>query len=84
MGRPVVASDHGGSRETVRPGETGWLVPPGDSAALVQAIDAALALGTEARVALGQRARAFVAERFSKAGMCAATLAVYAELLEGA
>ena len=30
MGRPVVATDHGGSRETVVPGETGWLVRPGD------------------------------------------------------
>src|SRR6266403_3362382 len=28
MGRPVVATDHGGSRETVLPGVTGWLVPP--------------------------------------------------------
>ena len=25
MGKPVIATDHGGSRETVLPGETGWL-----------------------------------------------------------
>jgi glycosyltransferase involved in cell wall biosynthesis len=31
MGRPVIATDHGGARETVQAGETGWLVPPGDS-----------------------------------------------------
>ena len=30
MGRPVIATDHGGARETVIGGETGWLVPPGD------------------------------------------------------
>ncbi len=82
MGRPVVASDHGGSRETIRPGETGWLVPPGDAAALAQALEAALGLPTAERLALGARARAFVAQRFSKARMCAATLDVYAELLE--
>jgi glycosyltransferase involved in cell wall biosynthesis len=44
MGRPVVATDHGGARETVAPGETGWLCPPGDAAALADALDAALSL----------------------------------------
>jgi glycosyltransferase involved in cell wall biosynthesis len=82
MGRPVVATDHGASRETVVPGETGWLVPPGEPAALAQAIDGVLQLGAAERVALGQRARNFVQAHFSKAQMCAATLAVYAELLE--
>jgi len=82
MGRPVVATDHGGSRETVRHGETGWLVPPGDSTALAQAIDTVLHLSAAERVALGERARDFVLERFSKARMCAATLRVYGELLD--
>ncbi len=31
MGRPVVATDHGGARETIVPGVTGWLVPARDS-----------------------------------------------------
>ena len=43
MGRPVVATDHGGARETVIAGETGWLVPPGDAAALAEALRVALA-----------------------------------------
>ena len=34
MGRPVVATDHGGARETILPGVTGWLAAPGDPAAL--------------------------------------------------
>jgi glycosyltransferase involved in cell wall biosynthesis len=33
-GRPVIAADAGGAQETVRPGETGWLVPPDDVDAL--------------------------------------------------
>jgi glycosyltransferase involved in cell wall biosynthesis len=33
-GRPVIAADAGGAQETVRPGETGWLVPPDDVAAM--------------------------------------------------
>ncbi len=37
-GLPVVAYDRGGPAEIVRPGETGWLVPPEDRQGLVQAI----------------------------------------------
>ena len=43
MGRQVIASDHGGARETVTQGETGWLTPPGDAKALAKTIDAVLA-----------------------------------------
>jgi glycosyltransferase involved in cell wall biosynthesis len=37
-GRPVVAVDGGGARETVVPGRTGRLVPDGDPAALARAL----------------------------------------------
>jgi glycosyltransferase involved in cell wall biosynthesis len=37
-GRPVVAADAGGARETVITGETGVLVPPGDMDAMAEAI----------------------------------------------
>lgn len=43
METPVIATNHGGSRETVLPGETGWLVPPGDVAALAAALEEAFA-----------------------------------------
>lgn len=84
MGRPVIASDHGGSRETVISGETGWLVPPGDSDALAQALRAALAMTTEERDTVARRAIAHVRENFTKQQMCASTLSVYEELLPGA
>jgi glycosyltransferase involved in cell wall biosynthesis len=80
MGRPVIASDLGGPRETVAPGETGWLVPPGDPAALASAIAQALALPPAARAAIGARARAAVLARYTTAAMQAATIAVYREL----
>jgi glycosyltransferase involved in cell wall biosynthesis len=41
-GVPVVATDVGGLRDTIRDGETGWQVPVGDAAALARAIAAVL------------------------------------------
>lgn len=81
MGRPVIATDHGGARETVISGETGLLVPPSDAAALAAAIAAALDLDDEDRRALGRRAIAHVRANFDLARMCAETLAVYSEVL---
>jgi glycosyltransferase involved in cell wall biosynthesis len=84
MGRPVVATDHGGARETIVPGVTGWLVPPRNPKALAAAIDAALALEPRARVLLRLRAREHIAAHFTTAAMCARTIAVYEELLHPA
>ena len=81
MGRPVVATRHGGARETVLAGETGWLVPPGDPAELARALDEALSLDPCRRRTLAARARGHVARRFDLARMCDSTLAVYRELL---
>lgn len=84
MRRPVIASDLGGPVETVAPGDTGFLVPPGDAAALAVMIDRVLSLGEDERRALGDRARAAVERDYTIAAMQAATLAVYREVLEGA
>jgi glycosyltransferase involved in cell wall biosynthesis len=81
MGRPVIATDHGGARETVVPGNTGWLVPPGDTTAMAAAIDHALRLEPEARDALAHRARAHIAQGFTREAMCARYIDVYEELL---
>ncbi len=81
MGKPVVATNHGGSRETVLDGNTGWLIPPGDPASLAAAIDAALSLDGPQRRAIAERAIAFVRTNFNKQLMCARTLEVYREVL---
>jgi glycosyltransferase involved in cell wall biosynthesis len=69
MGLPVVASDAGAIAELIKDGETGVLVPAGDSAALADAITA-LARDPERRAALAaagqRRVRAgFDAERWA-------------------
>lgn len=82
MGRPVIATDHGGARETVLAGESGWLVAPGDAEALAAALTEALALPTAVRTAMGARGQEHIRANFSKDRMCADTLQVYNELLE--
>ncbi|HEY1856696.1 glycosyltransferase family 4 protein [Acidocella sp.] len=81
MGRIVIATDHGGARETIISGETGFLVPPGDVEALAAILDAALDMPSDDRVTWGRHARAHVAEHYSVAAMQNAVLDVYAELL---
>ena len=81
MGKPVVATDHGGATETVLVGETGWLVPPRDADALAGGLAAALDLSPRERAVLATRAMAHVAARFTRESMTAATLQVYAEVL---
>jgi glycosyltransferase involved in cell wall biosynthesis len=80
MGRPVVVSDHGASRETVREGETGWFFPPGDVAALAGALSEALALAPDRRQAMASRARRHVETNFTVDLMCRRTIALYAEI----
>lgn len=82
MGRPVIASDHGGTTETVLPGETGWLAPPGDVEAWSRAMAEAQDLGRPALAAMGAEARARAARLYSNDAMCAATLAVYEQVLK--
>ena len=81
MGRPVIASDHGGSRETVLPDVTGWLTRPGDADALAEALEKGLSLDSSARNKLAEIAIEHVRKNFSKAQMCDKTLDVYNEVL---
>lgn len=83
MGRPIVATDHGGAQETIKRGETGWLVPPNDSALMANALQEALTLNTEQRALLANRAMSHVNENFSSTVMLQKTLSVYSELLGG-
>lgn len=83
MGRPVIATDHGGARETVLEGETGWLVPPGDATALAEALNRAISITPEQRQALSRQAIAHVAAHFTNEAMCAAYIQVYTDLLFG-
>ncbi|MBR9826806.1 MAG: glycosyltransferase family 4 protein [Alphaproteobacteria bacterium] len=81
MGCPVIACDHGGAREVIMHGETGWRVPPGDVSALARAIGDALSMPFDALARIGARARGHVREHFSTRQLQASTLRVYNEVL---
>lgn len=79
-GTPVIATTGGAFPEVIDHDETGWLVPPGDSPALADAIrllmdDADL---RERLAGAGQRS---ILERFSWRKAAEETLAVYEEML---
>ncbi len=81
LGRPVIATAHGGAQETVIENVTGWLVPPGDSEALAKTIDKALNLSAEERAKLSEMGISNIHNHFSKDTMCAKILEVYNEVL---
>lgn len=80
MGRIVVASAHGGACETIRDGETGFLVPPGDVTALAERLDQVLDMSVGDRKKMQAAGIASVRERFSVQSMCAQTIALYQEV----
>ncbi len=81
MGRPVLASNHGGVTETVLPGKTGWLVKVGDADAWAQAMAKAIDVGPDKRAAMGAQAAKRARQLYSNDAMCAATLAAYERVL---
>jgi glycosyltransferase involved in cell wall biosynthesis len=83
MGLPSVASRVDGVPEVVVDGETGLLVPVGDSAAIAAALIELLA-DPERRRRLGETARARARERFSREAMVTGMIEVYRRLLDAA
>ena len=63
FGCPVVATDAGGTKETMIPDETGFLCPVGDVAGLSDAI-LRLLIDSELRARMSARAKSFARERF--------------------
>jgi glycosyltransferase involved in cell wall biosynthesis len=74
----AVAMGVGGVPEVLAGPEVGWLVPPGDRAGFMDAMDAAVRLDGDARAVMGHAARAHVLEKFDAGRQYAAL----ADLLE--
>jgi glycosyltransferase involved in cell wall biosynthesis len=76
LGKPVVATAAGGVPELIDDGRTGFLVPPGDAAALAQCLRRILAAPGDAR-AVGARAREWARQQFSLARQVAEMSDIY-------
>ena len=83
MGRLVVATAHGGACETVSDGVSGFLVPPGDVAAMAKKLDEVLALPDEVKQRVKSAAVESVRDNFSTQRMCEKTIDIYRELHHG-
>ena len=80
MGRPVIATRHGGSLETVKDNETGWLVEPMDSSDLAQTVEKVLS-DPEAMKIAGEKGMKWVRSSFTACRMCEKSLHLYRDLL---
>jgi len=80
MAKPVVASAHGGSLETVRDGETGWLFRNQDCADLAEKLRTALSSGN-ALQHIGAQGRAWVEANYTIDKMCQAEWAAYSKII---
>jgi len=80
MRKPVVATTTGGLPEIVQEGETGMLVPPGDSKALAKAVSSLLQDPARCRQ-LGEAGRARVAAHFTVEAMMDGLVSGYESLL---
>ena len=81
VARPVVAYDCDGAGEVCRDGETGFLIPPGDTGVLTEQL-LKLADNAQLREAFGRRGQAFVRENFSTARMVDELHALYLRLAQ--
>lgn len=81
-GRPVIASAAGGIVDIVRDGRNGWLVPPGDAAALAGAVAECMA-DPERAARLGANGREDVAAHFGWEVITGRLAEVYGSVVRG-
>jgi len=84
MEKPVVATEVGGTGESVREGRTGFLIPPGSEAAQVAGLAEAilkLLRDSALRARMGQAGRAMVLEEFSPRHLAEQCAALYQRLV---
>ena len=81
MGKIVVASNIGGSLDTIQDGVTGKLYESNNAQALADALDWALELPDDKKAQISEAALKNVKDNFTKQIMCDKTIAVYRELV---
>ena len=81
MGRVVIATNIGGSLETIIPGETGFLVAVNDTDDMAKKIDDVLSMNKTEKDRICQNAKKYIAENFSNEKMYKKTIDLYKKIL---
>ncbi|MBP1852645.1 glycosyltransferase family 4 protein [Rhizobium halophytocola] len=82
MRTPIIATDHGGSRETVLHDKTGWLVTPGDVDHMADTIRKALSDPTRLH-AMGEAGREHILANFTTQSMLDKEFSAYERVMHG-
>ena len=82
MNKPIVASDIGGSRETVLNGRSGLLYRYNDPKELAKAINKIMRMDKQSLRLMGEHGRKNVEKKYNVDQMCQTTFTEYKKLLK--
>jgi len=82
MKKPIIASDIGGSKETINNGKSGFLFKAGDPRALAKVLNNVLEMNKETLNSIGNEGRKNVSEKFDVEKMCQRTFSEYRKLIK--
>ena len=81
MGKPIIASNLGGSKETILEGKSGFLYKHDDPRELAKSLNAVIELDQDQLNFIGNEGRKNVTKKFDVESMCDSTLREYKKLL---
>jgi glycosyltransferase involved in cell wall biosynthesis len=81
MGKPIIASDLGGSKETILKGKSGFLYKYDDPRQLAKALNTVIELDQDSLNSIGNEGRKNIKKKFDVEAMCDSTLREYKKLL---
>jgi glycosyltransferase involved in cell wall biosynthesis len=82
MGKPIIASDLGGSKETILKGKSGFLYKYDDPRQLAKALNTVIELDQDSLNSIGNEGRKNITKKFDVEAMCDSTLREYKKLLD--
>ena len=81
MSKPIIASDLGGSKETILKGKSGFLYKHDDPRQFAKTLNAVIELDHDTLQSIGNEGRKNVSKKFDVESMCDSTLREYKKLL---
>ena len=81
MGKPIIASDLGGSKETILRGKSGFLYKHDDPRDLAKTLNGVIELDQDSLNSIGNEGRKNITKNFDVESMCDSTLREYKKLL---